>query len=142
VRRFLGKRDDVVDDGQIGARAHVLFVDGDHGDYVEALRIAGYRVEVAPTALLALERASSLRPDALIVPLLMPDMSGADLADRIGAGPARTLAVVVLTRTGGGSAREDGAAAAGAAFCRLPCAPSDLVTMVAKQLAARRLLNP
>lgn len=130
----------MVNDGQIGALAHVLFVDGDHGDYVEALRIAGYRVEVAATALLALERATSVRPDALIVPLLMPDMSGADLADRIGAGPARTLAVVVLTRAGGGSAHEDGAAA-GAAFCRLPCAPSDLVTMVAKQLAGRRL-NP
>jgi CheY-like chemotaxis protein len=140
VRRFLGKRDDVVDDGQIGARAHVLFVDGAHGDYVEALRIAGYRVEVAPTALLALERASSIRPDALIVPLLMPDMSGTDLADRIGSGSARTLAVVVLTRHGGPA--DDPPIAAGAAFCRLPCAPSDLVTVVAKQLAARRLLNP
>jgi len=138
VRPSLGKRVDVVNDGQIGALAQVLFVDGDHGDYVEALRIAGYRVEVAASALLALERASSARPDALIVPLLMPDMSGSELADRIGAGPVRTLAVVVLTRAGG-SIQEDGAAAAGAAFCRLPCAPSDLVTMVAKQLAARRL---
>jgi CheY-like chemotaxis protein len=142
VSPSFGKRDDVVDDGQIGALAHVLFVDGDHGDYVEALRIAGYRVEVAATALLALERASSVRPDALIVPLAMPDMSGAELADRIGAGPARTLAVVVLTRAGRGSAHEDGVAAAGAAFCRLPCAPSDLVTMVARQLAGRRRLNP
>ena len=140
MRPSLGKRVDVVDYGQIGALAQVLFVDGDHGDYVEALRIAGYRVEVAATALLALERASFVRPDALIVPLSMPDMSGADLADRIGAGPVRTLAVVVLTRAGG-SAQGDGAAAAGAAFCRLPCAPSDLVTMVSKQLAARRL-NP
>ncbi len=140
MRPSLGKRVDVVDYGQIGALAQVLFVDGDHGDYVEALRIAGYRVEVAATALMALERASFVRPDALIVPLSMPDMSGADLADRIGAGPVRTLAVVVLTRAGG-SAQADGAAAAGAAFCRLPCAPSDLVTMVAKQLAARRL-NP
>jgi CheY-like chemotaxis protein len=132
----------VVDDGQIGARAHVLFVDGEHGDYVEALRIAGYRVEVTATALLALERASFARPDALIVPLSMPDMSGSELAERIGPGPARTLAVVVLTRGGDGSAPGDGAAAAGAAFCRLPCAPSDLVTVVARQLAARRNLNP
>jgi CheY-like chemotaxis protein len=131
----------VVNDGQIGALAQVLFVEGDHGDYVEALRIAGYRVEVAATALLALERASSVRPDALIVPLLMPDMSGTELAERIGTGPARTLAIVVLTGANG-SGPGDGAAAAGAAFCRLPCAPSDLVTMVAKQLAARRPLNP
>ncbi len=132
----------MVDDGPIGALAHVLFVNGEHGNYVEALRIAGYRVEVAATALLALERASFVRPDALIVPLLMPDMSGTELADRIGAGPARTLAVVVLTRGGDGLAPGDGAAAAGAAFCRLPCAPSDLVTMVARQLAGRRRLNP
>ncbi len=132
----------MVDDGQIGARAHVLFVNGEHGDYVEALRIAGYRVEVAATALLALERATFVRPDALIVPLSMPDMSGADLAHRIGSGPARTLAVVVLTPAGRNSDHQDGAAAAGAVFCRLPCAPSDLVTMVASQLAARRHLNP
>ena len=131
----------MVDDGQIGALAHVLFVDGEHGDFVEALRIAGYRVEVAATALLALERASSARPDALIVPLSMPDMSGTELADRIGPGPARTLAVVVLTGGGDGWAPGDGAAAAGAAFCRLPCAPSDLVTMVSRQLAARRPLS-
>ncbi len=131
----------MVDDGPIGV-AHVLFVNGEHGNFVEALRIAGYRVEVAATALLALERASFVRPDALIVPLLMPDMSGTELADRIGAGPARTLAVVVLTRGGDGLAPGDGAAAAGAAFCRLPCAPSDLVTMVARQLAGRRRLNP
>jgi CheY-like chemotaxis protein len=142
VSPSLGKRDDVVNDGQIGALAHVLFVDGEHHDYVEALRIAGYRVEVAATALLALERASSARPDALIVPLSMPDMSGSELADRIGPGPARTLAVVVLTRGGDGGAPGDGAAAAAAAFCRLPCAPSDLVTMVAKQLAGRQSLNP
>lgn len=142
MRPSLGKRDDVVNDGQIGALAHVLFVDGDHGDYVEALRIAGYRVEIAATALLALERASSVRPDALIVPLSMPDMSGPELAERIGPGTARTLAIVVLSRAGVGSVQGDGAAAAGAAFCRLPCAPSDLVTIVAKQLAARRLLNP
>ena len=50
--------------------------------------------------------------------------------------------VVVLTRAGGGSADGDHPTAAGAAFCRLPCAPSDLVTMVARQLAGRRRLNP
>ena len=81
-----------------------------------------------------------MRPDALIVPLSMPDMSGTELAERIGAGPARTLAIVVLTGAGG-LAQPDGAAA-DAAFCRLPCAPSDLVTVVAKQLAARRPSNP
>jgi CheY-like chemotaxis protein len=121
----------------------VLFVADDHADYVEALRVAGYHVETAPTALEALQRGHSLRPDALIVPLALPGGGGADLADRIGsAGPrAHTLAVVILVSDDGGEPRAAGTATAGAVFCNLPCQPSELVDTVSKQLAARRLLG-
>ena len=68
--------------------AIVLFVGGEHADHVDALRRAGYQVELAPTALAALTRHPPLRPDALIVPLLMPEMAGADLAQRIEVSPS------------------------------------------------------
>jgi len=130
-------------DGPVVSPGVVLFVNSDHvdGDYrvhVEALRAAGYRVEMSPTALDALQRGRALRPDVVIVPLLMPDMSGSDLAQRMGKGisAGRTLAVVILAPDGAGR-EPDGPVAAGATLCTIPCAPGDLVTMVGRQLAAR-----
>jgi DNA-binding response OmpR family regulator len=121
----------------------VLFVADDHADHVEALRVAGYHVEIAPNALEALQRGHSLRPDALIVPLGLPGADGPALAHRIGSGGPRahTLAVVILGPDDGGQTRAAGAATAGAVFCNLPCQPSELVATVGKQLAARRLLG-
>ena len=122
-------------------RGVVLFVDGDHADHVEALRVAGYRVEVSATALQALRSGHALRPDALIVPLELPDMEGRDLADRIGAGPrGHALAVVILVPEGDPPRVAD-PTAANAVFCHMPCPPAHLVEMVARQLAARRLLG-
>jgi CheY-like chemotaxis protein len=137
----LRKRDAVIENEKIPL-AVVLFVDGDHGEYVEALRVAGYRVEVSPSALEALARGHSLRPDALIVPLALPDMGGADLASRIGSAPTRvhTLAVVILTADGAPH-RGDGPIMAGAIFCSLPCPATDLVALVGKQLATRRIMG-
>jgi len=121
----------------------VLFVDGAHADHVAALRLAGYTVEVAPTALEALERGDSLRPDALIVPLALPDMEGVHLADRIGSARSRvhTLAIVILMPDGEGRRHPAGTLTAGAVFCNLPCDPAVLVATVARQLAARRRLG-
>ena len=121
----------------------VLFVNGTHAEYVDALRAAGYAVEVAPSALAALQRGRSLRPDALIVPLMMPDMAGHELADRIGSAAPRahTLAVVILVPGDGNRPGADGAVTAGATFCTLPCLPTDLVAVVGRQLAARRALG-
>jgi DNA-binding response OmpR family regulator len=121
----------------------VLFVADDHSDHVAALRLAGYHVEVSPSALSALQRGQSLRPDALIVPLTVPDMDGSGLAHRIGSAAARdhALAVVVLVSPDDAQSRDGAAVTAGATFCNLPCSPAELVATVSKQLAARRLLR-
>lgn len=130
-------------DRTAGPLGVVLFVADDHADHVEALRVAGYQVEIAATALDALQRGHTLRPDALIVPLALPGSDGPDLAHRIGtAGPrAHALAVVILVPDDGGHTRAGVGATAGAVFCNLPCHPSELVATVGKQLAARRLLG-
>jgi two-component system OmpR family response regulator len=120
----------------------VLFVAEGHTDHVAALRLAGYHVEVSPSALSALQRGQSLRPDALIVPLTLPDMDGSDVAHRIGAAArAHALAVVILASPDDAQASGGAAVTAGATFCNLPCSPADLVATVGKQLAARRLLR-
>jgi DNA-binding response OmpR family regulator len=132
----------VSNEPEAAPRGVVLFVDGAYADHVEALRVAGYAVEVAPTALEALERGDSLRPDALIVPLARPDTGGADLADRGSAeSRAHTLAIVILIPDGAGRRHAAGTLTAGAVFCNLPCDPADLVATVARQLAARRRLG-
>jgi CheY-like chemotaxis protein len=121
----------------------VLFVADGHADHVEALRVAGYHVEIAATALDALQRGHTLRPDALIVPLAIPGSDGADLAHRIGSAGPRThaLAVVILVPDGDGRPRAAAAVTAGAVFCNLPCHPEDLVATLSKQLATRRPLS-
>ena len=130
-------------DNSVAPLGVVLFVADDHSDHVAALRGAGYQVEVSPSALSALQRGQSLRPDALIVPLALPDMEGADLAHRIGSAPARahTLAVVILVSPDDGQGGDGAAVTAGATFCNFPCSPAELVATVGKQLAARRLLR-
>jgi DNA-binding response OmpR family regulator len=129
----------VSQDNTVAPLGVVLFVAGDHADHVAALRLAGYHVEVSPSALSALQRGQALRPDALIVPLALPDMDGTDLAQRIGTSAARayTLAVVILVSPDDG----DPGLTAGATFCNFPCSPAELVATVGKQLAARRLLR-
>jgi DNA-binding response OmpR family regulator len=120
----------------------VLFVAEGHTDHVAALRRAGYHVEVSPSALSALQRGQSLRPDALIVPLTLPDMDESDVAHRIGAAArAHALAVVILVAPDDAQASDGAAVTAGATFCNLPCSPAELVATVGKQLAARRLLR-
>jgi CheY-like chemotaxis protein len=126
----------------VASNAVVLFVDGHHDDYVEALRASGYHVEVVATAAEALHRGRSLHPDALIVPLLLPGIAAAQLADHIGSAATRphTLAVVILVPTDG-AGEPAGFAAADARLCRLPCPPAELVALVGRQIAARTLLG-
>ncbi len=118
----------------------VLFVGGEHADHVAALRRAGYCVELAATALAALTRDPPLHPDALVVPLILPDMHGADLARKLEGvtDRARTLAVVALATVKVSRESTGPAIAAGATLCPFPCDPDELVATVARQLAARR----
>jgi CheY-like chemotaxis protein len=133
----------VSEDNTVAPLGVVLFVAGDDSDHVEALRGAGYHVEVAASALSALQRGPSLRPDALIVPLALPEMHGTDLAHRIGTDAARAhaLAVVILVSAQDGDPPGHAEVTAGATFCNFPCSPAELVATVGKQLAARRLLR-
>jgi DNA-binding response OmpR family regulator len=116
-------------------RGLLLFVKeaGRHDDHVAALRQAGYHVDVATSALAALERRDSSMPDAVIVPLLMPEMTGTALARRFRGGRG-TPVVMILSPDGAPAGVGEEPMPAGATLCATPCGPADLVAAVERLL--------
>jgi CheY-like chemotaxis protein len=118
------------------SRGTLLFVEeaGRHHEHVDALRLAGYRVDVAASARAALEMPPGSMPDAIIVPLLMPDMTGTALAHHF-RGPGGTPVVLILAPEGASAAVVgEEPMPGGAALCATPCAPADLVAAVEQLL--------
>jgi PAS domain S-box-containing protein len=70
----------------------------DQAQLVEALGAAGYAVEAASTGSQALALCSVRKFDAICLDLLLPDMSGQEVLQRVrGGGPNRDVPVVVVT---------------------------------------------
>lgn len=112
---------------------HLMLVNGAKHDYADALMGAGYRVTTVDTVRQAL--ASRSRPDALIVEMVIPEGDLSHLARAMKSG-RRTRAMTVIAL--GTDVHEDAAVKCGATFCRHPCPPDALVTLVRQTLA----LNP
>jgi CheY-like chemotaxis protein len=79
----------------------VLFVD-DHVDTVEVMQMllvhAGYDVRVAYSGAEAISIAAQFKPDLAILDILLPDMTGYDLAPRLRAVCAeRNLRLIALS---------------------------------------------
>jgi CheY-like chemotaxis protein len=87
------------EDGAVPAA--VLIVDDNARFRVRARRLleaSGYTVVAeAPDGAAALEAAGRLRPDVVLLDLVLPDMSGLSVAERLTAGPDPPA--VVLTST-------------------------------------------
>jgi CheY-like chemotaxis protein len=79
----------------------VLVIEDDCADQAQLARIlrsAGYQVELAGSALRALEMAAARRYDAITLDLLLPDRSGLEVLNELrAAGPNREVPVVVIT---------------------------------------------
>ncbi|MDX2131141.1 MAG: response regulator transcription factor [Planctomycetota bacterium] len=83
------------------ARKHVLVVD-DEKDLVELLtynlKRAGFDVSAAFTGRQALERIALEPPDLVILDIMLPELSGTEVASRIRSNPATAaLPIVMLT---------------------------------------------
>ena len=112
---------------------HLMLVnDGAKRDYVEALTGAGYRVTTVETMREAL--ASRRRPDAVILEMVIPDGDLTQLAQVLKSG-RRTRALTVIAL--GGEDHQEAVVKAGATFCRHPCPPDQLVTLVQQTLSLR-----
>ncbi|HEX3845149.1 MAG TPA: ATP-binding protein [Steroidobacteraceae bacterium] len=112
-----------------GARPkQILVVDAhpDAADTVAAILAAkGHRVESAYSALSALADAQRLRPDAILLDLDLPRMSGYEVARRLRARPE--LRATLLVALSGN--KDDEAAARAAGFHRFLSKPIDIVAL-------------
>lgn len=59
------------------------------------LKSAGYDVELAPDGRSAVDRAESFRPDAVLIDIGLPDISGCEVAKRLRALPSLSDAVLI-----------------------------------------------
>lgn len=111
---------------------HVLLVNGAKRDYAEALTGAGYRVTTVDTMLEAL--ALRRRPDAVIVELVIPGSGLEHIQQALKSGRrTRAMTVIALAE----DAHQEAVVSCGAAFCRHPCPPDELVGFVRQALAQR-----
>jgi CheY-like chemotaxis protein len=109
--------------------------------YLEYLKFSGFRVAEARNGLEALERASELIPDVILMDLALPRMDGWEATRRLKAEP-RTAHIPVVALTGHAlSGHAEGAMKAGCeAFVTKPCLPDALVAEITRVLngCARR----
>lgn len=105
--------------------------------YAAYLQFSGYRVAEATNGLEAIEQATALLPDIILMDLALPKMDGWEATRRLKADD-RTRHIPIVALTGHALAgHADGARDAGCdAFVTKPCLPDDLVAEIRRMLAA------
>ena len=102
--------------------------------YREYLEFVGFRVETAGDGFEAIERASALQPDVVVMDLAMPGLDGFETTERLKVLEA-TRAIPVIALTAHGELPREWAISAGcAAYLRKPCEPYDLALEVTSAL--------
>lgn len=116
----------------------VLLVD----DFVDALEVwmlflsaAGFSVATAADGAAGLDKARTLRPDAIVMDLQMPGLSGAEVARALRADDAtRDIPLIAAT----GHVRGEDARAAGFdSIVAKPCDPDALVAEIRRLVSGR-----
>ena len=101
------------------------------------LKEAGYEVAIARDGLQALDLAGTLRPDLIVLDVMLPALNGFDVCRRIrGSSEVKDTKVLMLTARGRESEVEKGMAAGADAYMTKPFATRELVKVVAELLAS------
>jgi two-component system cell cycle response regulator DivK len=110
--------------------------------YSEYLRYAGFRVAEASNGFEAIEQASTLVPDIILMDLALPRMDGWEATRRLKE-DERTRHIPIVALTGHAlSGHAESASKAGCdAFVTKPCLPDALVAEITKMLEMRRRLR-
>jgi two-component system, cell cycle response regulator DivK len=110
--------------------------------YSEYLRYAGFRVAEASNGFEAIEQASTLVPDIILMDLALPRMDGWEATRRLKE-DERTRHIPIVALTGHAlSGHAESATKAGCdAFVTKPCLPDALVAEITKMLEMRRKLR-
>lgn len=118
----------------------LLLVVDDERDIQEIVRLAlakdGLKVEAAKNGAAALEKIASMKPDLIVLDLMLPMLSGLDILAQMKKGGS-SIPVIVLTALGADSqSRKDaGGYANVAAVLGKPVSPDDLRARVLEILA-------
>ncbi len=99
------------------------------------MREAGFEVEIARNGQEALAAIARRPPDVLLLDVMMPEMDGFEVCERLRADPrGRATKVVMLTARGRDSERQRGLALGADAYVTKPFSTRDLVARVKAML--------
>ena len=99
------------------------------------LKEAGYEVAVARDGSEALSLAGTLRPDLIVLDVMLPALNGFDVCRRIrGSREAKDIKVLMLTARGRDSEVTKGMAVGADAYMTKPFATRELMKVVAELL--------
>ena len=111
--------------------------------YAAYLQFSGYRVAEATNGLEAIEQATQLLPDIILMDLALPKMDGWEATRRLKMNEA-TKHIPIVALTGHALAgHAEGARQAGCdSFVTKPCLPDALVAEIKRMLSARDGAGP
>lgn len=122
--------------------ARILVADNDEDVLtLVAFRLerAGYEVLVARDGAQALDRARAELPDLCVLDVMMPQLTGYDVTQRLRADPrTRAIPVILLTARVQEADVERGYDAGADAYVRKPFSPRELRDQVERALRTRR----
>jgi DNA-binding response OmpR family regulator len=100
------------------------------------LREAGHEVTIARNGAEAIELTGRLRPDLVVLDVMLPSVDGFEVCRRIrGSSATRDTRILMLTARGRQSEMDKGMAAGANAYVTKPFATKDLMEAVANLLA-------
>ena len=116
----------------------ILLVEDD-ADLVELLRFnlkkAGYRVGTAADGIEALKKARSLKPDLILLDLMLPELDGLAVCETLRRNPPTALIpILMLTAVTSQLARLSGLEAGANDYMTKPFSPKELVGRIQKLL--------
>jgi two-component system OmpR family response regulator len=127
-----------------GAPHRVLVVD-DEPNIVDvigmALRFQGFEVESAGTGAAALTAVPAFRPDIIVLDVMLPDMEGFDVAERLGARQAR-VPIVFLTARDATQDKIRGLTLGGDDYVTKPFSLEELIARIRSILRRSGLAEP
>jgi two-component system, OmpR family, response regulator len=106
-----------------------------------ALRFQGFAVETAGTGAGALAAVSEFRPDLIVLDVMLPDMEGFDVAQRLGAQRAR-VPIIYLTARDATEDKIRGLTLGGDDYVTKPFSLEELVARVRSILRRAGLAQP
>jgi two-component system OmpR family response regulator len=106
-----------------------------------ALRFQGFAVESAATGHEAIAKVGDFKPDLMVLDVMLPDMEGFDVAERLGAGPSR-VPIVFLTAKDATEDKIRGLTLGGDDYMTKPFSLEELIARIRSILRRAGLSEP